>query len=124
MEILALELVPGRYLETSRNMTLPLADVVRAQVTVKCRQVLLVDGLLLKKVMKTQFAFGFFRKALEVLFSRNITVIVRSSGLVSATEVGSVHDGKSLEEKIEEYASINITESIEKLVMPLYIVSV
>lgn len=29
--MLALELVPSRYLEISSNMTLPLADIVKAQ---------------------------------------------------------------------------------------------
>lgn len=31
MKMLALELVPSRYLEISSNMTLPLADIVKAQ---------------------------------------------------------------------------------------------
>lgn len=38
--------------------------------------------------------------------------------------MGLVHDGKRLERRIEEYAIINITETVEELVMPLYIVSV
>lgn len=54
----------------------------------------------------------------------SITACTLGIPQVSATEGGSVHDGKGLEGSTEEYASINITETVEELVMPVYIVSV
>ncbi|CAM9261383.1 unnamed protein product, partial [Bubo scandiacus] len=80
MEILPQELISDTYLEFSSNVTLPLADVVGAQ-AMKCGQVLLVNGLLLKEGDENPVCLWFLQEGFELLLNINITVIVGVSGL-------------------------------------------